>query len=163
MKKLDIGAKWMFRVGTYWAMIFLAVFFGGLLIMAINLMTGMRILILILSYTLVSVVIGEIYAKLAYDNFSYEFTDTNLKIERGIIWKRYSNVPYERVQNVDILRGIIARACGFSTVTIQTAGYAGGRGMGTEGYLPAVSSQEAEKIRDFLMNKIKKGKRNQGL
>jgi membrane protein YdbS with pleckstrin-like domain len=105
---------------------------------------------------------------MAYNRWFYEFTKDNLKIERGIIWKRYSNVPYERVQNVDIRRGIIARMLGFSSVMIQTAGYSGaapgwqmrfGRArynsaMNTEGYIPAVDTEGAEKIRDFLMKRI---------
>ena len=102
---------------------------------------------------------------MAYNRFFYEFTDNNLRLERGIIWKRYSNVPYERVQNVDISRGIIARLCGFSSVNIQTAGYSamGRRGISSEGYLPAVSPEEADEMREFLMKKISKRGRVQGL
>jgi putative membrane protein len=95
---------------------------------------------------------------MAYNRWFYEFTDTQLRVEKGIIWKRYSNIPYQRVQNVDITRGIIARICGFSSVNIQTAGYsvpANARGH-SEGYIPAVDVKEAEKIREFLMKKINK-------
>ena len=116
-------------------------------------------------YFLAIVLIAEVYARMAYNRWFYEFTDTNLRIERGIIWKRYSNVPYERVQNVDITRGIIARILGFSSVNIQTAGYSiparGYRGQ-SEGYIPAVDRDHAEKIREFLMKKIHK-KSKQGL
>jgi len=100
---------------------------------------------------------------MAYNRWFYEFTPTNLKLERGIIWKRYSNIPYERVQNIDIHRGILARILGFSTVDIQTAGFhmvsSGRRGM-SEGHIPALSIDNAEKIREFLMKKIG---RKQGL
>jgi len=40
---------------------------------------------------------------MAYTRWLYEFAPTNFKKEMGIIWKRYSNVQYNRVQNVDIL------------------------------------------------------------
>jgi membrane protein YdbS with pleckstrin-like domain len=122
-------------------------------------LSGAIIVLLIygLFFILSIIIIAEIYARMAYKRWFYEFTDSNLKLERGIIWKRYSNVPYERVQNVDIHRGILARMLGFSSVMIQTAGYSGaGRGMHTEGYLPAVDIDAAEKIRDFLMKKISK-------
>ena len=101
---------------------------------------------------------------MSYNRWFYEFNDNGLRLERGIIWKRYSNVPYERIQNVDVHRGIIARMLGFSAVFIQTAGYSygGGQGLGSEGYLPAVSKEEAEKIRDFVMKKISK-RSSQGL
>ena len=82
----------------------------------------------------------------------------NLKLERGIIWKKCSNIPYERVQNVDIHRGIIARMNGFSTVDIQTAGlhmsYGQRGGARSEGHIPAVAIEHAEKIREFVMHKV---------
>jgi membrane protein YdbS with pleckstrin-like domain len=111
---------------------------------------------------LITIFIGEIYSRLAYKNWKYELTSKELKLERGIIWKKYSTIPFGRVQNIDIQRGILARIIGFSTLNIQTAGYhyAGNAGSISEGYIPAVSVEEAEKIRDFLIKKI--GKR-QGL
>ncbi len=125
-------------------------------------MGGTGILILIIFIIIFTIVASEIYARLAYKNWKYEFTPTNLKIERGIIWKRYSNIPYERVQNVDIYRGILARILRFSSVMIQTAGYSVGYGrhgrVRPEGYLPAVGMEEAEKIRNFLIKKIVKSK-----
>lgn len=96
---------------------------------------------------------------MTYNRWFYEIGQDSIRLERGIIWKRYSNVPYERVQNVDITRGIIARMCGFSTLMIQTAGYSApvrsGYGPSVEGYIPAVSVQEAEKIREHVLKKIK--------
>ena len=84
-----------------------------------------------------------------------------------MIWKTYSNVPYERVQNVDIRRGIIARIFGFSSVNIQTAGYSGyvrgGYAYGSEGYIPALDMGEAERVRDFLMKRISKRHSHEGI
>lgn len=91
---------------------------------------------------------------MTYNRWLYDFDDTGLRTERGIIWKKYSTVPYKRIQNVDIRRGIIARMFGFSSIFIHTAGYASG--IGSEGYIPGVGVEEAEKIRSFLMGKISK-------
>jgi len=163
MRHLHPGAKWLFRIGAYFFFFFLAIFLSFFLgFVALSLMGGTGILILIIFIIIFTIVASEIYARLAYKNWKYEFTPTNLKIERGIIWKRYSNVPYERVQNVDIHRGILARMFGFSSVLVQTAGYSGyygryGRGR-PEGYLPAVGMEEAKRIRDFLMKKITKSR-----
>lgn len=166
--QLHPGARWLFRFRGYFGAIVFMMFVGWFLFPALFAILGIKsvinlssaiIIILIygLTFIFLIVIIAEIYARMAYKRWFYEFTDSNLKLERGIIWKRYSNVPYERVQNVDIQRGILARMLGFSTVMIQTAGYSGtGRGMATEGYLPAVDIDAAEKIRDFLMKKISK-------
>ena len=170
MHKLHLGARWQFRIGAYFALLFPFVFVGSFINSFFNIsrissgtITGSALLVSLVYYLVFAIifilVFGEIYARMAYNRWLYDFTDTNLKVEKGIIWKKYSNVPYERVQNVDIRRGLLARILGFSSVMIQTAGYSG-RGryghVGAEGYLPAVDPTFAEKIRDFLMHKISK-------
>ena len=176
MEKLHPGAKWLFRLRGYLSAIPLLFIFGwigsfiGGMIGAIKGGTSSGIISFILItffiYVVVVIVFAEIYARMTYKRWLYEFAKTGLKLERGIIWKRYSNIPYERVQNVDIHRGIFARMLGFSTIDIQTAGFHGGygrRGMPrSEGHIPAVSIEGAEKIREFLMKKISK-KGGQGM
>ena len=169
MEQLHKGAKWIFRIRTYSSLLFLIIFFTSFLLpmmMSSETSTNDSFLSNFFVFFLLSIVIavifGEIYSRLAYQNWKYEFTPNEIKLERGIIWKRYSSIPYERVQNVDITRGILARIIGFSTLNIQTAGYhyAGKGGSFSEGYVPAVSVKKAEETREFLMKKI--GKR-QGL
>ena len=116
-----------------------------------------------------ALIIGEIYARMSYNRWFYEITNEGVKKESGIIWKKYTSIPYERVQNVDIKRGILARLLGFSTIDIETAGQSGfgaqyGYGWGrrryqryqSEGHIPAVERDEAEQIRTFVMKKIKR-------
>ncbi len=167
MEKLHPGAKWLFRVRSYVTLIFLIFVFGFWIFGVasfVALATGGFILIFLLIFLglILFFAVSEIYARLAYRYWKYELTPHEIKLERGIIWKRYSTIPYERVQNVDINRGILARMMGFSTLDIQTAGYhyAGRGGAVSEGHIPAVSVNDAEKIRGFLIKKI--GKR-QGL
>ena len=109
--KLHPGAKWQFRIGGYIFGLFLTIFIGSFLIGLIGAFTlpislGLT---LILFFIILIIVIIEIIANMAYNRWFYEFTKDGLKIERGIIWKKYSNIPYERIQNVDVTRGIIAR------------------------------------------------------
>lgn len=167
-KKLHPGALWSFRISNFiFLVFFMAIFFGWIFAAVVSLLfgnldSGALIIVIgaILIYFIIAIILTEIIARMSYNRWFYEFTDSNLKVERGIIWKRYSNIPYERVQNVDIMRGIIARIFGFSSVNIQTAGYSGWygrRGMPvSEGYIPAVGIEEAEQIREFLMKKITK-------
>lgn len=169
-KQLHSGAKWQFRIrgyfiGIIWMFILgwiiispSIIIIGGLIGKGAAFATG-AIIATVIIWIVAVIIIGEIYSRMSYNRWFYEFTENNLKVEQGIIWKRYSNIPYDRVQNVDIQRGIIARILGFSSVMVQTAGYSGQRGM-SEGYIPAVSTEEAEKIREFLMKKI--GKKSKG-
>ena len=166
-KQLHLGVKWIFRLtGFFSGFILLCVLFGISAASVENeLITINFILMLGVGYIILFLIIAEIYARMTYNRWFYDFTDNQLRLERGIIWKKYSNIPYERVQNVDITRGIIARLCGFSTVNIQTAGssYMPNRAGQSEGYIPGVSAKEAENIREFLMKKISKKGRKQGL
>ena len=168
MKKLHPGVKVSWRISAYIGFI-IFVFFLLISVFAALLAIGFgfyKILTTFIIILILWIIFVEVWIRLAYNRWFYEFTPDNLKIERGVIFKRYSNVPYERIQNVDIRRGIIARIFGFSSVMIQTAGYSGGgrgQGIGSEGYIPAVSKEEAEKIRDFVMKKISKKGRSQGL
>lgn len=174
MKQLHPGAKWLFRITGFFSLLFMFIFFGifigsflGAMLIAaglFSLVAGFFFVGVLIFVILLGLV--EVYARLSYNYWKYEFLGDQLRIERGIIWKRYSNIPYQRMQNIDITRGVIARICGFSSVNIQTAGYSapvnGGSGMTSEGYIPAVSIEEAEKIREFVIKKITK-KKGQGL
>jgi len=169
MKQLHPGARWSFRFRAYFVMIFISLFVTiwtfSVFVTYFNWEVLPFFSSYLIMYILVILIVGEIYARMAYNRWFYEFTPSQLRFERGIVWKKYSNVPYERIQNVDITRGIMARILGFSTVNIQTAGYSytGSRNAFAEGYLPAVSVQEAERIREFVIKKISKKGRSQGL
>jgi membrane protein YdbS with pleckstrin-like domain len=97
------------------------------------------------------------WAGLSYRFWQYELTENALRIEKGVIFKKYISIPYERIQNVDIYRGILARLLGLSDLQVQTAGYSGygKHGMMTEGRLPGLDTKVAEELRDKLVGKIK--------
>src|SRR3989338_59387 len=109
-----------------------------------------------------------IWAKLTYHFYRYELTDAGFRKELGVIYKKYVTIPYDRIQNVYIYRGILARILGLSDLNIQTAGMSAtvGRycisGAGSEGRLPALSREIAEQLRDELIQRARQAK-NQGL
>ena len=177
MDALHPGTKWLFRVRSYWGIILFVILFIPMIIVpffADSIYEGKASAILnsITIYFLLAIIVLilliEIFIQLAYKNWGYKFTQRELKIEKGVIFKTYKSIPYERIQNVDINRGIIARMAGFSTLNIQTAGYSGGYhgkyGAGTgksEGYIPGVDVDHAEEIRDWIIKKI--SHKNSGL
>ena len=109
-----------------------------------------------------------VWAKLTYYFYRYELTDAGFRKELGVIYKKYVTIPYDRIQNVDIYRGILARLLGLSDLNIQTAGMSatinryGVSGGGAEGRLPALSREVAEQLRDELIQRARQAK-NQGL
>jgi uncharacterized membrane protein YdbT with pleckstrin-like domain len=107
------------------------------------------------------IVLLFIWAKLSYRFYKYELTDDGFRKELGVIYKKYVTIPYDRIQNVDIYRGILARLLGLSDLNIQTAGSSNQVSRG-EGRLPGLSREDAEKLRDELIHRAKQSK-NQGL
>jgi len=111
-----------------------------------------------------------VWAKLTYHFYRYELREDGFRKELGVIWKKYVTIPYDRIQNVDIYRGVIARILGLSDLNIQTAGASaqvsryGTLGAGAEGRLPALSREVAEQLRDELIRRAKQSRTtNQGL
>lgn len=128
MKNLHPGARWTFRLSTY-GVFFTILFFLGIFGISFLLDADVpskyfgNIGMLLFIILILAIILGEIYARLAYQFWKYDFTDAELRIEQGIIWRKYKSIPYQRIQNVEIHRGLIARIFGFSTVAIHIAGY----------------------------------------
>lgn len=100
------------------------------------------------------------WAQLSYKNFRYQIGDDAIVIERGVIWKRHVSIPFQRIQNIDIIRGPIARMLGLSDLQIQTAGMSGVAIV--EGRIHGIDPAEAIKLKDEILAKVTKVK-NQGL
>lgn len=175
-KKLAPKYKLTMRIGSVVSSLFLAFFFGifiSTIIISFGYSFGtmsefpfLKISLVFIFIFLFFLVVSQIWVTLSYNRWFYEFTDNQLRIEQGVIWKKYSNIAYSRIQNIDILRGIFARLFGYSSLNIQTAGYSAmpaGRGSFSEGYIPAVPVKEAEEIREFLIKKITRSFKKQGL
>ena len=117
---------------------------------------------------LILILLLYVWARLSYRFYRYELTEDGFKKELGVIYKKYVTIPYERIQNVDIYRGILARILGLSDLNIQTAGASaqvnrhGVFGAGAEGRLPGLLHEDAEKLRDELIRRAKHSE-NRGL
>jgi len=173
MKQLDPKAVWLFFFSYIVRWIFFLVVLGLLLTsILVNVFkaTGapssgsLLWLWLIIPVFLIFLFI---WAKLSYRFYRYELTESGFRKESGVIYKHYVTIPYERIQNVDIYRGILARLLGLSDLQIQTAGLSGGvgyygRGVAVEGRLLGLSKKVAEELRDELINRARQSK-TQGL
>ncbi len=142
--------------GFLTAFAILAIFLGSFALETIG-FSG--IVMLFFALLILSLPFAFVWAKLKYNNWSYDFSNEAVVIEKGVIWKKKSYIPYDRIQNVDIVRGPLLRMLSLSAVQIQTAGYSGaskyGWGQIPEGEIPALSIADAEKIRTFLVSKAK--------
>lgn len=160
MQKLDPKVIWIFFFRFFFGAIvlflFLSIWLTGFLA---NLEKGLTFFWLLIPFFILYLVFCWIWAKLSYRFWRYQLTEDVFKKEHGVIWKKYVSIPYDRIQNVDIYRGVIARILGLSNISIQTAGYGavGGarRGFGGEGYLPGLDKNVAEELREELIKRAK--------
>jgi len=145
-QKLDPKAVWVFFLRSLWVALFLAVW-GGIFL---GFFLGLGFLVLVIVLILIGLAYG--WAVMSYNAYRYELTQEGFKKESGVIWKKYVTIPYERIQNVDIHRGVIARMLGLSELQIFTAGMGGTK---AEGELPGLSTEMAEQLSAELVRRAK--------
>ena len=92
-------------------------------------------------------------AKWTYHFYRYQFAQKGFQQESGIIWKKYVTIPYGRIQNIDIHRGVWDRLLGLSCIYIHTAGFHAPYYL-SEGRLPGLSIEEAEQVREALIKRV---------
>lgn len=80
-----------------------------------------------------------------YQRYRYTFTDDTFDIESGVLNRREREIPYGRVQNVDISRNVIQRLLSLSAINIETAG-----GGSTEAAIRYVTADAATTIQDEI-------------
>ena len=104
-----------------------------------------------LSFVLLPVVIAVVIAVLIawqvayYRRFEYELTPDTFDIRSGVISRRNREIPYARIQNIDISRNVVQRALDVAEVRIETAG-----GSQTEAMLRYVAYEEAKRLQNDL-------------
>lgn len=171
MQQLDPKAIWLFFIGLilrwfilliflfFWFSLFFGVFFATAGQLSLGPLKWLWIIIPVF------LVFFWIWAKLTYRFYRYELREDGFRKEYGVIRKKYVTIPYDRIQNVDIYRGLIARILGLSELSVQTAGATQvSRGSGAEGKLPGLSHEIAEQVRDNLVKYARQSRTiNQGL
>jgi membrane protein YdbS with pleckstrin-like domain len=168
MKQIHPRAVWLFFIRFVLILFFIFVFLGIYAIAILERFFGIDpeyLLSMIWIFFAAILAASYIWARWSYYYYRYELIENGFRKELGVIYKKYVTIPYERIQNVDIYRGIWARILGLSTLLIQTAGMSagGGRyGWFAEGILPGLSRKDAEKIRDELIARARQPK-NQGV
>lgn len=126
---------------------------GSILVPGLFLLTaggfGLGEYTVVLAGLLVLGVVATIAYEVAYyDRFRYELTDDTIDIHSGVISRREREIPYRRIQNVDIRRNVVQRLLGIAAVGFETAG-----GSETEGSIQYVSGEEADRLQEEIQRR----------
>ncbi|MBV8301510.1 MAG: PH domain-containing protein [Candidatus Dormibacteraeota bacterium] len=79
-----------------------------------------------------------------YRAWGYTERDSDLVVQRGLMFRRVSVVPYGRMQFIDVSAGPVDRAFGLATVQLHTAAAA------TDARIPGLLRGDAASLRDRL-------------
>ena len=83
---------------------------------------------------------------LYWRRFSFRVGADEIRIDSGVFHRTNRSIPFDRVQDVDITQGPVARLLGIAKVKFETGGSAAAKGE--DGVLPAVSLERAQELRD---------------
>ena len=73
--------------------------------------------------------------------FRFRIAEDRLLIHKGFLKKTTLDLPYERVQGINVIRSLIDRLCGLVTVTLDTSGT-----IQAEGKLPSIRTDVAHHL-----------------
>jgi len=91
-----------------------------------------------------------------YSSIRYTLTDKEIVVERGVFWKMKSIVPYNRITNIDVVQGPLARRYRLGTVKIQTAGFSTGGGSAPRvAEAVILNVKNFEEIKDTVMGFVR--------
>ena len=83
---------------------------------------------------------------LAFDRWSYVVRDEDLLIARGVLVRAITAIPASRIQHVDVRQGPLEQWLGLARIQIHTAS-----GVGADGVIPGLNLDDAEALRDQLV------------
>lgn len=121
--------------------------------------SGMIILTVIcISVPFIMALLKYFYSVVYVNTFEYETSEKFLKIKSGVFTRKKVTIPFSRIQNLNITRGVFDRMFDLYTVKVETAGFGGassqsGGVIKPEGYIPGIKDpSKLEKITQRLIH-----------
>jgi len=94
---------------------------------------------------IVVIALFALYSWLEYRNFSWEVTQTELHVYKGVISRHQTHIPYPRIHSIDTQAKVLDRILGIVTLEVQTPG-----GSRPEAVIPGLTLAEVEALRDEI-------------
>jgi len=107
-----------------------------------------------LAVGLVVLVLGVVHALARYRIWRFEIQEDALYLERGVVTRVDTVVPFVRVQHVDTQRGPLERTTGLASVVVYTAG-----SRGADVTIPGLTPERAQRIQTELRELARESER----
>jgi putative membrane protein len=85
-------------------------------------------------------------ALIRWSRFRYSVSDDQIRIDSGVISRVHRSIPFDRIQDVDISQGPVARLLGVAKVKFET----GSGGGAEDGVLAAIPLFRAQELREHV-------------
>jgi putative membrane protein len=128
-------------------------FAGGYAAVAYLAVSGRLTTAIVLGVLLLILVAGGI--ALYWSRFEYRVGQSEVRIDSGVLSRTHRSIPFDRIQDVDITQGPLARLFGLAQVKFETGGSAGTRE--DEGVIQAITLQRAQEIRALVRSRRSTG------
>lgn len=96
------------------------------------------------------ILIVVLFPKIRWNRWTYDVNEQGVDMLRGIIVRKRTMVPMNRVQHVDTKQGPIYRKFGLSSISISTAA--------TTHEIPALDDETAAQLRGLISELVRKVK-----
>jgi len=95
-----------------------------------------------------TIVISGVFSYLAWTRLTYAVSETDIRVESGLLSRNARSVPFERIQDVSVKEGLLARMFGLVELTFET-----GAGAGEDLSLSYLSAEEGERLRNVVRDR----------
>ncbi|MFC7191341.1 PH domain-containing protein [Halocatena marina] len=96
----------------------------------------------------VGFILGAGYGIAYYLQFEYELTEDTFDVTSGVLNRQHREIPFRRIQNIDVTQSFIQRLLGFAVVRLETAG-----GGETEAELNFIDRAEAARLQSTIRDR----------
>ena len=104
---------------------------------------GLQLVVILIGSFIGLLAITMTISYIYYKRFRWEITDSDIHIYSGILFKKQTHIPFQRVQSIDFSAGIPQRVLGIVRLKIETAGGAANKAA----VIPALKLSQAEAFR----------------
>jgi len=138
--RVQLLGMYIFRLLILGIFVFSATVLGDMQLWLLGAISGGWILLLLMSTYIV-------YR--AFRIKSYAVRQHDLMYRSGLIFRKTTVIPYNRIQHSEVHQGVIERQFGLARLAIYTAG-----GSQSDLTIPGLTKERAEQMRTFVSEKV---------
>jgi membrane protein YdbS with pleckstrin-like domain len=155
VQSVESRAFWIFFFsrGIHYSLLALLMVFWLLPGELFTTLFGNLLLLAVLAVGFIFLISG-VWALLYNASYAYDLTDAGFQVRSGVLFKKLTTIPYDRIQNVDVYQGPLLTMFGLRELRIQTAGsVVASKWNQSEGTVTGLSPETTERLRSELLSR----------